>query len=78
MACWRQFRGKGLLGLGVIEARCKTAIGSRLKRSGMFRTVRGTTGSTAQIDCRLRVAHASPIRPYGPATVSPAFAPPSP
>jgi hypothetical protein len=38
-----KFRRRHLfVGSGVIEAGCKTAIGSRLKQSGMFRTVRGT------------------------------------
>ena len=37
-----QFRRQNLfVGSGVIEAGCKTIIGSRLKRSGMFWTVRG-------------------------------------
>ena len=37
-----EFRKKNLfVGSGVIEAGCKTVIGSRLKRSGMFWTVRG-------------------------------------
>jgi hypothetical protein len=36
-----EFRKQGLfVGSGVIEAGCKTVIGSRLKRSGMFWTVR--------------------------------------
>ena len=36
------FRAQGLfVGSGVIEAGCKTVVGSRLKRSGMFWTVRG-------------------------------------
>ena len=39
-----QFRQQHLfVGSGVIEAGCKTVIGSRLKRSGMFWTVRGPT-----------------------------------
>jgi hypothetical protein len=37
-----KYRKQGLfLGSGVIEAGCKTVIGSRLKQSGMFWTVRG-------------------------------------
>ena len=37
-----KFRKQGLfIGSGVIEAGCKTVIGSRLKQSGMFWTVRG-------------------------------------
>ena len=36
------FRAQGLfVGSGVVEAGCKTVIGSRLKRSAMFWTVRG-------------------------------------
>jgi len=36
------FRAQGLfVGSGVVEAGCKAVIGSRLKRSGMFWTVRG-------------------------------------
>ena len=36
------FRAQGLfVGSGVIEAGCKTVIGSRLKQSGMFWTVQG-------------------------------------
>jgi hypothetical protein len=34
------------VGSGVIEASCKTVIGSRLKQSGMFWTVRGATPSS--------------------------------
>lgn len=42
------FRTKGLfVGSGVIEAGCKTVIGSRLKRSGMFWTVRGANALIA-------------------------------
>jgi hypothetical protein len=37
-----EFRKQNLfVGSGVIEAGCKTVIGSRLKQSGMFWTVRG-------------------------------------
>lgn len=37
-----QFRRQHLfVGSGVIEAGCKTVIGSRLKQSGMFWTIRG-------------------------------------
>ena len=38
--------------LGVIEAGCKTVIGSRLKQSGMFWTVRGANAILA-----LRCSH---------------------
>jgi hypothetical protein len=42
------FRSQGLfVGSGVIEAGCKTVIGSRLKRSGMFWTVRGANAVIA-------------------------------
>lgn len=42
------FRSQGLfVGSGVIEAGCKTVIGSRLKRSGMFWTVRGANAIIA-------------------------------
>ena len=58
------FRKQSLfVGSGVIEAGCKTVVGSRLKRSGMFWTVRGcssavvataagltTTGNTVAAD----------------------------
>lgn len=43
-----QFRRQHLfVGSGVIEAGCKTAIASRLKRSGMFWTVRGANAIVA-------------------------------
>jgi hypothetical protein len=42
------FRAQGLfIGSGVIEAACKTVIGSRLKQSGMFWTVRGANSIIA-------------------------------
>jgi hypothetical protein len=42
------FRAQGLfVGSGVVEAACKTVIGSRLKRSGMFWTVRGANAIIA-------------------------------
>jgi len=42
------FRAQGLfVGSGVVEASCKTVIGSRLKRSGMFWTVRGANAIIA-------------------------------
>jgi hypothetical protein len=48
------FRKKGLfVGSGVIEAGCKTVIGSRLKRSGMFWTVRGANAIIALRCCCL-------------------------
>jgi hypothetical protein len=48
------FRAQGLfVGSGVIEAGCKTVIGSRLKRSGMFWTVRGANAIIPLRCCRL-------------------------
>jgi len=41
------------VGSGVIEAGCKTVIGSRLKQSGMFRTVRGANSIIALRCCHL-------------------------
>ena len=49
-----KFRAQGLfVGSGVIEAGCKTVIGSRLKRSGMFWTVRGANAILALRCCHL-------------------------
>jgi len=43
-----KFRKLGLfIGSGVIEAGCRTVIGSRLKQSGMFWTVRGANAIIA-------------------------------
>ena len=43
-----KFRRQHLfVGSGVIEAGCKTVIASRLKRSGMFWTVRGANAIVA-------------------------------
>jgi hypothetical protein len=51
-----KFRKQGLFyGSGVIEAGCKTVIGSRLKPSGMFWTVRGANAIIALRCTRLRV-----------------------
>lgn len=48
------FRNQGLfVGSGVVEAGCKTVIGSRLKRSGMFWSVKGANAITALRCCRL-------------------------
>ena len=48
-----QFRRQNLfVGSGVIEAGCKTVIGSRCKQSGMFWTVRGANAILA-LRCRL-------------------------
>jgi hypothetical protein len=49
-----EFRKKGLfVGTGVMEAACKTVIGSRLKQSGMFWTVRGANAIIALRCCQL-------------------------
>ena len=49
-----KFRAKGLfIGSGVIEAGCRTAIGARLKRSGMFWSVAGANAIIALRCCRL-------------------------
>jgi hypothetical protein len=49
-----EFRAKNLfVGSGVIEAGCKTVIGSRLKQSGMFWTVRGANAIIALRCCCL-------------------------
>ena len=48
-----EFRAKGLfVGSGVIEAGCKAVIGSRLKRSGMFWSVRHANEIIALRCCR--------------------------
>lgn len=48
------FRASGLfVGSGVVEAGCKTVIASRLKRSGMFWTVRGANAIISLRCCRL-------------------------
>ena len=48
------FRGQHLfVGSGVIEAGCRTVIGSRLKQSGMFWTVRGANAIIALRCCQL-------------------------
>ena len=49
-----EFREQHLfVGSGVIEAGCKTVVGSRLKRSGMFWTVRGANAILALRCCHL-------------------------
>ena len=49
-----KFRKQHLfVGSGVIEAGCKTVIGSRLKKSGMFWTVRGANAIIALRCCHL-------------------------
>jgi hypothetical protein len=48
------FRARGFfVGSGVIEAGCKAVVGHRLKRSGMFWTVRGANSILALRCCRL-------------------------
>lgn len=48
------FRSRGFfVGTGVIEAACKTIIGGRLKRSGMFWTINGANSIIALRCCRL-------------------------
>jgi hypothetical protein len=50
---YREFRRQGLfVGSGVIEAGCRIVIASRLRRSGMFWSVRGANPSTALRCCR--------------------------
>jgi hypothetical protein len=49
-----QFRAEGLfVGSGVVEAGCKTVIGSRLKRSGMFWSLPGANAIIALRCCTL-------------------------
>ena len=49
-----KFRRQHLfVGSGVIEAGCKTVIGSRLKQSGMFWTVRGANAILALRCCHI-------------------------
>lgn len=49
-----KFRRQHLfVGSGVIEAGCKTVISSRLKKSGMFWTVRGANSIIALHCCHL-------------------------
>jgi hypothetical protein len=58
------FRAQGLFaGSGVIEAGCKIVIASRLKRSGMFWTVRG---ANAIIALRSLVRPMRPSQPANP------------
>ena len=48
------FRTQGLfVGSGVVEAGCRTVVATRLKRSGMFWTVRGANAIIALRCCRL-------------------------
>jgi hypothetical protein len=48
-----RFRKQKLfVGSGIVEAGCKTVMGSRLKRSSMFWTVRGANAVIALRCCR--------------------------
>ena len=48
-----EFREQGLFaGSGLIEAGCKSVIGARLKRSGMFWSVRGANAIPTLRCCR--------------------------
>src|ERR1035438_6147556 len=52
--CYPKFREQHLfVGSGVIEAGCKTVIGARFKRSGMFWTVRGANAILALRCCQM-------------------------
>ena len=51
---YADFRAQGLcVAFGVVESGCKTALGARLKRSGMHWTVRGANAITALRCCIL-------------------------
>jgi hypothetical protein len=55
---YAKFKNKGLfVGSGVIEADCKTVIGARLKKSGMFWSVRGANAIIAlrclEMSCKI-------------------------
>ena len=51
---YSQFRLLGyFVGSGVIEAGCRTVIGERLKRSGMFWSLRGANAIIASRCCQL-------------------------
>ena len=48
MGCYPRFHDQGLCtSSGVVEAGCKVAIGTRLKRAGMHWTVRGSNAIIA-------------------------------
>ena len=48
------FRERGFfVGSGVIEAGCRTVIGSRLKQSGMFWSLRGANAIIASRCCQM-------------------------
>ncbi len=70
------FRAKGLcVGSGVVEAGCRVAIGTRLKRSGMYWTVNGANAIIALRACKLsgRFEDFWRRRAAVPATGSPAL-----
>ena len=49
-----EFQRQGLfVGWGVVEAGCKTVIAARLKRSGLFWTLRGANAIIALRCCRI-------------------------
>jgi hypothetical protein len=51
---YAEFRAQGFCtSTGVVEAGCKLAIGTRLKRSGMHWTVRGANAIIALRCCKL-------------------------
>ena len=51
---WRGIRAQGLcVSTGVVEAGCKTAIGTRCKRAGMHWTVAGADAIIALRCCKL-------------------------
>ncbi len=51
---YAEFRIAGyFVGSGVVEAGCRTLIGERLKRSGMFWSLRGANGIIASRCCQI-------------------------
>ena len=52
--CYPEFRAQGFcIGSGVVEAGCKSAVGTRLKRSGMHWSVAGANAILALRCCLL-------------------------
>jgi hypothetical protein len=50
---YKEFRKQGFfIGSGVIEAGCRTLIGQRLKKSGMFSSVAGANAIIASRCCQ--------------------------
>ena len=65
-----KFRRQHLfVGSGVIEAGCKTVVAARLKRSGMFWTVRGANAILALRCCHLNGDYGCPQNTYRGQTV---------